>query len=180
MRKYQQAFTLIELMTTILVLAVLIGLAVPSFQTMIENNRVVTQSEDLATALNYARSEAVRRGTRVSVCASTDGQTCSADWNKGFIVIADGAASDTAAPTITTAATDVLRVWSQKSTANTTTTVSNGKIFVRFLPLGIMANIDNNPVTMTVAYPACTTAGRARDVFVNISGAVTVTRADCQ
>lgn len=177
MRRYQQAFTLIELLITVLVLAVLLGLVAPSFETMIENMRVVSKSEDLAGALNYARTEAVRRGARVSVCASTDGLTCGADWNEGFIVIADSAGADLVGPVVANVA-DVLRVWDQGA-ARTIVTVSDGKDFVRFLPLGVMANIDNNPVTMTVDYPGCAGAGRSRVVSVSIAGTVNLNRADC-
>jgi type IV fimbrial biogenesis protein FimT len=64
-----QGFTLIELMVTVAVLAVLMMIAVPSFVTFIQNARLSSQSSDLTTALMYARSEAVARNRPVSVCA---------------------------------------------------------------------------------------------------------------
>lgn len=62
-------FTLVELMMVVAILAIVMAIAVPSFNTMIKNNRLVAASNDLAGALHYARSEAVRRGRSVEVDA---------------------------------------------------------------------------------------------------------------
>jgi len=62
-------FTLIELMCVIAILAIVTTLGVPSFTTMIKNNRMVTATNDLNAILQYARAEAVRRGGNVSVSA---------------------------------------------------------------------------------------------------------------
>ncbi|TNF61933.1 MAG: prepilin-type N-terminal cleavage/methylation domain-containing protein, partial [Burkholderiales bacterium] len=75
--RLQSGFTLIELMVTITVLAVLLGVGVPSFQATIQGNRITTAANDLVAALQYARSEAVRRGVNVTVCSSNDQSTCS-------------------------------------------------------------------------------------------------------
>ena len=62
-----KGFTLIELLLTITILAIILAFAVPSFVNMIENGRVTTQSNTLLGAVNFARSEAVKRGIAVSV-----------------------------------------------------------------------------------------------------------------
>lgn len=99
MKRPQRAFTLIELMTGILILAILLGLAVPSFSAFTSRTRVTAATNTVVTALNLARSEALRRSTPVSVCASNDGTTCafaptntagSYDWTGGWIVFTDG------------------------------------------------------------------------------------------
>lgn len=89
--KAQRGFTLIELMLTISVLAVLLGLAVPSFLDTVRNNRTISQNNEFIGALNYARSEALKRSDAVSICASDDQETCSGDtdWTTGWIVFAD-------------------------------------------------------------------------------------------
>ena len=86
LRHPQTGFTLVELMVTITVLAVLLGVGVPSFQATIQGNRITTAANDLVAALQYARSEAVRRGVNVTVCSSNDQATCSGTWTDGWVV----------------------------------------------------------------------------------------------
>ena len=75
--KAQRGFTIIELMMTVTVLALLLGIAVPSFMETVRNNRIISQNNELISSLNLARSEALKRGGSVSVCASADQATCS-------------------------------------------------------------------------------------------------------
>lgn len=85
-------FTLIELMVTLAVAAVLTAVALPSFNGLLRGNRVSSASNNLLTAVNLARSEAIKSNRGSGVCASTDGATCSAnaaDWTSGWIVWAD-------------------------------------------------------------------------------------------
>lgn len=81
-----RGFTLIELMVTIAVAAILLSIAVPNFQMFVMNNRMASQANDLITALSLARSEAVKRAANVTVCASSDGATCTGSWGDGWIV----------------------------------------------------------------------------------------------
>lgn len=60
-------FTLIELMIVVTILGIVMAIGVPSFNSMIKNNRLVAASNDLAGALHFARAEAVRRGRSVQV-----------------------------------------------------------------------------------------------------------------
>lgn len=87
-------FTLMELMIAVAVLAILVGIGIPSFQDMIRRNRLATQTNALVSALSVARSEAVKRGMLVTVCPANDEQNdCSglANWSEnGLIVFSDG------------------------------------------------------------------------------------------
>jgi type IV fimbrial biogenesis protein FimT len=85
----QQGFTLLELMVTLFIASILLGLAVPSFRDMSTRNRLVTYTNDFISSINLARSEAVRRGAPVSICHSDDGTSCSGTWNDGWITFAD-------------------------------------------------------------------------------------------
>jgi type IV fimbrial biogenesis protein FimT len=77
----KRGFTLIELMVTIAVLAIVLGIAVPSFQEFAVRNRLAATTNELVSALALARSEAVKRATRVTVA--------SADWAGGWQVFVD-------------------------------------------------------------------------------------------
>lgn len=72
-------FTLIELMTTIAIAAILLAIAAPSFQTYRANQQVKSTTADLVFAFNFARSEAVKRNVSVTV-SSTGG------WVSGWSV----------------------------------------------------------------------------------------------
>jgi type IV fimbrial biogenesis protein FimT len=82
-------FTLLELIFTVSIASFLFGVAVPSFQALILNNRMVTQANTVLGSLILARSEALKRGRQVSVCASSDGSSCGNNWTNGWIVFLD-------------------------------------------------------------------------------------------
>lgn len=90
----QQGFTLFELIITLAIAAVVVGLAAPSFSSMIQDNRLSSQSLGFVAALNLARSEAIKRRVQVTLCKSANGQDCVADagvtnWGQGWIVFVD-------------------------------------------------------------------------------------------
>jgi type IV fimbrial biogenesis protein FimT len=63
----QRGFTLIELMVTLVVVAVLLAIGVPSMSKLIASNRISTQTNEFVGALSLARAEAVRRSEGVSI-----------------------------------------------------------------------------------------------------------------
>lgn len=83
--------TLLELLTVIAVIAVLMAIAVPSFVSLTQTNRVAGEVNALAGDLQFARAEAVKEGLPVSICASSNGTSClgTATWNTGWIVFSD-------------------------------------------------------------------------------------------
>lgn len=90
----QSGFTLIELMVTISILAILLGIGVPSFRATIEGNRIATVTNDLVGALQFARSEAIKRSTNVVLCSSSDQASCSGSWVDGWVARNEAAAAD--------------------------------------------------------------------------------------
>ncbi len=84
-------FTLVELMASLLVAAILLTVGVPAFTTMIKNQRVTGFANDLVMSLNLARSDAVTSGSYVTVCRSTDGANCNhgVNWEDGWMVFRD-------------------------------------------------------------------------------------------
>lgn len=81
-----RGFTLIELLVTMAVAAILLTVAVPNFQMFVMNSRMASQANEVVGALSLARSEAVKRGAQVSVCASSNGSTCTGSWTQGWVV----------------------------------------------------------------------------------------------
>lgn len=84
-------FTLIELMVTVAILATLVAIALPNFSSTISSTKSQTVVQELATALNLARSEAVMRHGGVQICPrNTAGTGCDAEasWQSGWLVMA--------------------------------------------------------------------------------------------
>lgn len=88
--KYQAAFTLVELMTALAVLAILAAISAPSFDNMIVSNRLSTLANDYAAAVRIARSEALKRNVPVVLCRSVNGSSCggSDGWEQGWVILA--------------------------------------------------------------------------------------------
>ncbi|WP_081974653.1 GspH/FimT family pseudopilin [Novilysobacter arseniciresistens] len=82
-------FTLVELMITLVVLGVLVGMAAPSFSNLINSNRLTAAANEVVAAMQVARMEAVRRNANVVLCPSTDGAACAGTAWREFIVFAD-------------------------------------------------------------------------------------------
>ena len=72
-KRYQGGFTLTELMITIGIMAIALGLAAPSLTDFIENNRMTTTANKLVSAINYARNEAVSRRENVRISGDDSG-----------------------------------------------------------------------------------------------------------
>lgn len=82
--KTSRGFTLVELMITLAVAAVLVMLAAPSFTTFVKNNRLTAQANTFVASLNLARSEAIKRGTRVYITSNSG-----TNWEDGWKVWVD-------------------------------------------------------------------------------------------
>ena len=90
-RALARGFSLLELMVALSVMGMLLGFGVPAFSSISTNSKIAAESGNLVAALTLARNEAMKRGMRVSVCATADAATCAgtADWSKGWIVFQD-------------------------------------------------------------------------------------------
>jgi type IV fimbrial biogenesis protein FimT len=76
-----RGFTLIELIVTMTVAAILIALAVPGMNSLAQSNRRSAEVSDLVLALNYARSEAIKQNTTTGVSIAAVGNSWASGWN---------------------------------------------------------------------------------------------------
>ncbi len=64
--KPQRGFTLVEMMITLVILAILLAIGVPSFQQFIRNAQIRTAAESIQAGIQLARAESLRRNSRVT------------------------------------------------------------------------------------------------------------------
>lgn len=86
-----RAFTLLELLVTLAIVAILLAAGVPSFQTWVKNQTLAHASNRLLSDLRYARHAAVDRNQRVVICPGKPASGCanSPQWEDGWIIFAD-------------------------------------------------------------------------------------------
>lgn len=90
----QFGVSLVELLVSMLVLAILITLSAPDMRTLIVNNRVDNVASELFSSLMLARSEAIKRQRTVSLCSTVDQSNCDetrSGWHHGWLIFTDAA-----------------------------------------------------------------------------------------
>ena len=87
----EPGFTLVELLIAIVVVTILLAIGAPAFKDFIKNNRVTGLINGHVSVIQLARSEALKRGTNMVVCASDDQATCTGKdtWADGWILFSD-------------------------------------------------------------------------------------------
>lgn len=138
-----RGFTLLELLVTIAIAAILLAVAAPSFTGIIRGNALSSARDGLYSALQYARSEALTRNVAVAVCAAADENlnACSDDedaWANGWLVFIDSSTGNGA--TIAAANTDILRVHEGSNGIEVKYVTNGGGKHVRYLSSGILAS----------------------------------------
>ena len=153
-------FSLIELMVTVVVLAVVLAIAYPSFTGLINSNRLTGNANEMVAAIQLARSEAVTRNASVVLCRSDDATTCAtgAAWNGWITLLQSGGA-----PLRVSAVQAPVQV-----AASANITGNNDRIVFR--PDGMAR--DNAGALLAGRFGVCIPTTRPADNqrFVNISG----------
>jgi len=169
-----KGFSLVEMMVTLVVMAIVLAFAVPSFIGLVDAGRLSSATNDLNAAVRQARSEAMRRGQRVTLCASLDGNQCSNnDWTSGWIMFVDRIRG--ANPNVDAGET-VLQVRQGMTGGIVILGEAAVARFVSFSPDGLSRTMAGAAQSGTIRVCTPSTASginddnRARNLILNVSG----------
>ncbi|EGY62966.1 Tfp pilus assembly protein FimT [Ralstonia pickettii] len=164
-----QGVSLVELMVTLAIVAVLAVIATPSYVGLTQRTRLQAEANSLVNDLQFARSEAIKRGQPVSLCPSSNGTACNttntSNWEAGWIVFNDINGSGT-----TDSTSDVpLRVRGPLPSGDTFRP-SPAASAVTYNRDGFATNLINGTVTMTLHTAAPVNDSATRCVAINMVG----------
>ena len=165
-----RGFTLIELLVTIAIVAVLMGIGVPSYRYITYSSRISSELNSLVGSLQLARAEAIKQGLPVTACSSATGTSCSGanTWHTGWIVFADSngnAAVDSGENILRKEATFY---------GSDTFVASTGVSAITFNREGFISGLPADPVTITLTPPNTTETRWTRCLALGIMGRMTV------
>ena len=160
--RQQEGFTLIELMITLVVLVIALGIGLPSFATWIKNNRIDTATRTLAVALQLARNEAVSRQTVITVDSG-------GDWSNGLRIYTDTAANGNTA--YNAAEDDLIKDLDFSMDGITVASLDGNNNYMSFTNTGLL-NEGGNQRVMAICDDRGAAEGTA--ITINIVGRTTI------
>lgn len=162
-------FTLIELMISVAILAIMVSVGIPAMNGFINSNRLTAQSNEFLSAIQFARSEAIRLNRNILFCNSSDASSCninSGNWRAWLVL---DAASNTVLRT-SVVAHDGLSVLSDAGISEDT---------VIFNAMGLARNSNNIRLAQAGVIRVCApnaSEPNFRDVVFRSGGQVEVVR----
>lgn len=162
----QRGFTLLEIMMVLVIVALLMSVAVPSFEGFIERSRITNEVNRLVNNLNYARSTAVSQAQVITLASNDD-----SDWSSGWQIYATNTV--TVGGVAFVAADTLLKDINGSAARLTVNSNAAGTPFISFRPNGMLN--ENGNVIIAVCDDGDDQQGRS--ITINLVGRVTVANA---
>jgi type IV fimbrial biogenesis protein FimT len=162
-----RGFTLVELLVVLAVGASLLAIAVPGYAFLVNASRLTTVTNDLVATLHLVRSEAIKRGRRVTVCKTSSPMAIQpacdrgADWHDGWLVFVDGGTRG-----VIDSGDTVLRVQGRAASGTIIVPNSNYRHFISYRPSGVSqgsSGLHNGTISICVS-------GKRRDIIISVTG----------
>lgn len=168
----QRGLTLLELVVVMALVGVLAGVGFPAFAAWVDQHRLTGFTNELHMEVMLARSEAIRRGQRVTLCVSADGEQCtfSAGWEVGWIMFLDRNGNAVRDP-----GEDIIRM--AQPTARGLQATGNGTLarYVSYIPKGMTRSATGALQMGTIR--VCGQSGQ-RQLVINAAGRPRVLRGE--
>lgn len=164
----QHGLTLIELLITLAVTAVLFGLAVPSYSDLMQRLASEHAARQLFSALTLARAQALSTRQTLILCPGVDGCSGAPDWDAGYLIGIDANHNDRLEP-------GERVIWRGEAQPRVSIRSNSGRPQLRFLPTGRASGTN---ATFRVC-PRRPVSGATRVLVVNNAGRVRWGRGEC-
>jgi len=161
---HPNGFTFLELMIALAIFGILLAIGIPSLQAMLTSTRLTSETNQLITALQAARMEAIKRNTHVTLCTSQSQTTCDGtSWGNGWITYEDSNRNnghDTGEPILSIQQPGVAQI-----TGNT-----NLAQRIRFGADGLLFGVNNG--TIIICLPTTAVQDNARLIILSRIGRI--------
>ena len=153
-------FTIIELMITLIIAAVILTVGIPSFSEIIKQNSITAETNTVISALNFARNETITRDDDITIQPIV---VASTNWSGGWQVIADG---------------NTLRLFQAVENTTLALTHPDGDTTITYQSDGSIES--TAAITLTLTPTDCDTGDNdIRVITIALPGHASVARANC-